>query len=84
MTHSTVRGSDWEAPLSRRDYNARKTVQRDFIGFRLVYDDVKGNPIICGGHWFDAADDTRDAVRGTMYPDLRDGRLGFRLARENT
>ena len=82
MSHSTVRGTDWEHSSDRVHYNAKKTVQRDFIGFRVVHDDA--SQALRGGGCGVLPQHACVPVRNDIHPGSRYYNVGFRLAREDT
>ena len=82
MSHQKVRGSDWQFPETsgRREYDAKETVQRGFIGFRLAHDG--SDRVFLGGGWGGHPESARVADRCGLTPSRRSTGLGFRLVRE--
>lgn len=84
MSHHRVRGTDLDGPhvSLRREYGVKDSVQRDFIGFRLVHDIEER--VNRGGSRNIAAGSARVAYRSWLYPGYRGDDLGFRLTRGDT
>ena len=82
MSHQKIRGTDWEMlqESARREYVAKETVARPFLGIRLVNDDaVRVNPGSC---WFSVPAHAQVAARDHGSPGVRFSFLGFRLCRD--